>query len=596
MNSPKTVYLCCLLIVLSVSGCSKTKGESPSSKGNNNGNDNGDSEEYVASRSRIAWDRSSRTAIFPTGNYARMIELSNGTYVAVAGGGKGTQVTRSTDQGATWSTPVVAAPTVNGIAMAVPEIMECNDGSLLLTYNPRPADGNTDQSKKYGIRARKSNDKGVTWSDEIFVYDAGYTNNIGCWEPATVQLPSGEIQLFFSNEMDYPTTNEQNISMCRSNDGGLSWSSPRIVSFRAGGRDGMPVPLYLPETDEIIVSIEDNGYVGFMGRMRPMIVRSTVSRDWNPYVDATSSYREYALTEQLNKVDNAAAPYIRKAPSGEILLSYQGTEGRDVPIVNGVKTTDFSQEMFVAVGDKTGRDFTNRTAPFALPLGPGGVWPADNTGYQGMWNSLSVTSDGTIWAITSTNAFTYPQNQVAAVKGYLLNDFNVPFKTVSLDGNSGDWDQTERAPIFIGRTTVANVSARLASDAKWVYLLARVADALYVDPTEALPENGDGVELAFGGGTAPVKAWLGVDGTCRTYDNGAWTQNAGAVTSAVAGTPGGYVIECAISKSYLASKGVPSKFVPVNLTLYDHNGSAVENESVANTSDDSKTWLRAMKF
>ena len=580
-----------LLVALSASGCSKQH-DSPET-----GNTPNQDEEYTAPRSRIAWDRSSRVAIFPTGNYARMIELSNGTYIAVAGGGKGTQVTRSSNKGATWSTPVVVAPVVDGVAMAVPEIMECSDGSLLLTYNPRPADGNTDKNKRYGIRARTSNDRGVTWSDEIFVYDASYTSGEGCWEPSTVQLPSGEIQLFFSNENDYTTSNEQNISMFRSQDGGRSWSlSPEIVSFRAGGRDGMPVPLYLPATDEIILSIEDNGYVGFMGRMRPMIVRSTVARDWKPYVDAASPYREYALTEPLNRIENAGAPYIRKALTGEILLSYQGTEGRDVPVINGVKTNDYSQEMIVAVGDSRGHDFTNRTAPFALPLGPGGVWPADNVGYQGMWNSLSVTSDGLIWAITSTNAFTYPQNQIAAVKGYLLNDFSVPYKTVYLDGNANDWDETSRAPLFIGRTTTASVSARVACDVKWIYLLARVANDTDVKLTESQPEKGDGVVWAFHSGTAPVKIWFGADGTCRTFENGAWTENAYSIKNAVSATTGGYVMECAVTRNYLTANGIPPTMVPVNLTLYDYNAGTVQSESIANTSDDGATWLRAFRF
>eukprot|EP01031_Cornospumella_fuschlensis_P008200 gene8200-10116_t len=116
--------------------------------------------------------------------------------------------------------------------MAVPDILELKDSSILVCYNPRPA-GN-EPSKRFAIRTKKSYDGGNTWQDESLLYEADYRFENGCWEPSAIQLSNGEIQLFFANEGVYTNSTEQNISMFRSNDNGLTWTKkPEMVSFRA---------------------------------------------------------------------------------------------------------------------------------------------------------------------------------------------------------------------------------------------------------------------------------------------------------------------------------------------------------------------------
>lgn len=92
----------------------------------------GDPTDHPWRRSRIAWDRSSLVRIFQPGNYARVIELEKDELIAVSGGPNGVQVARSSDRGASWSEAVVVVPTQKDrITMSVPEIMKCQDGSLL---------------------------------------------------------------------------------------------------------------------------------------------------------------------------------------------------------------------------------------------------------------------------------------------------------------------------------------------------------------------------------------------------------------------------------------------------------------------------------
>ena len=215
------------------------------------------------------------------------------------------------------------------------------------------------------------------------LYEGGSKFEDGCWEPAQVQLPSGEIQLFFSNEAIYTTSNEQDISVFRSMDNGLSWTTkPQIVSFRKGRRDGMPVPILLKATNELLFSIEDNA----VGAFKPSIIRTGIDGKWNTIADEASVNRTWALAKPLPDSVYAGAPYLRQLQTGETILSYQATTERD---------KDWNQAcMFVAIGDKEGKNFGQQSIPFAVPLNK-----------HGLWNSLCVLDDNTVIALTSTNAY-----------------------------------------------------------------------------------------------------------------------------------------------------------------------------------------------
>lgn len=297
----------------------------------------------------IVWDSNSARYV-ADGAYARMIELKYGRLITVYAAANGnTEIVHSNDKGDHWSAPVIVAAKANGIRMDAPHIIKLNDGSLLVCYNPRPPFRNTDTAKHFAIRIAKSYDDGITWKDDRLLYEAGYLFKDGCWEPAALQLPSDEIQLFFSNEGVYTNTDEQNISLLRSFDNGKTWTTkPDIVSFRKGSRDGMPVPVYLPETKEILFLIEDNGFVNF----KPYIIRSTKTNDWRETITANSPYRKYALHDSLQENVYAGAPYLCVLPNGNTLLSYQSTEFREG------KQDVHNAEMIVAVGDAEGLNFT----------------------------------------------------------------------------------------------------------------------------------------------------------------------------------------------------------------------------------------------
>jgi len=194
-----------------------------------------------------------------------------------------------------------------------------------------------------------------------------------------LQLPSGEVQVYFSNEAPFQTTAEQEIALLRSLDNGRTWTKAERIALRKDHRDGMPVPQLLAGGRGIAVSIEDNGLSG--ERFKPVILRTTLADNWRSgVVGGDSPHRWGALAEPLEPQWYGGGPFLRQLPSGETLLSYQ--ESAD-------GTMDRCR-MAVCVGDKDAKNFTNKTYP--IPLGP-----VQNQA----WNALFVKDARTVTAIST---------------------------------------------------------------------------------------------------------------------------------------------------------------------------------------------------
>ncbi|SFB90497.1 BNR repeat-like domain-containing protein [Parapedobacter composti] len=341
---------------------------------------------------RIEWDSSTLQQLAPRGgrqlNYAgypRVKRFRDGTAVAVYEADGNTELISSVDAGKTWSNPVVtfrgySHTDAHGnevkVNMANPEIIELENGDWVAACNYRPR---RDEVVPFAIAISRSRDRGKTWSEPQVIYEAEPRFKDGCWEPAFLQLPDGTLQVYFANEAPYTASDEQEISMLASADNGQSWDTePQTVSFRAGRRDGMPVPLLID--GEILVAIEDNKE----GQFQPYIVRTGISDNWKAPVTADSPMREYALKDALPDSVYAGAPYLARLTTGEVLLSYQTTKGRG---------TDWEKStMEVAIGDKTGRNFQYISQPFPVP-----------TDREAKWNAITVWDDTTVVATSATN-------------------------------------------------------------------------------------------------------------------------------------------------------------------------------------------------
>jgi len=211
-------------------------------------------------------------------------------------------------------------------------------------------------------------------------------------------LPDGRIQLYFANENPYRQSNEQEISMIESGDNGLTWSSEiTTVSFRAGFRDGMPVPA--TDGKDIYVAVEDNGNEQF----KPFIVKNSIKDNWKEPVLAHSSNRYSALKVPLPSSVYAGAPYLIRTSEGVYVLSFQTTENR---------TSNWElSTMEVAISDKPS-DFISPSQPFTVPLNK-----------EAKWNSLCDLGNREIAAVSSTN-FRSDKIGIWMIKGKIVKNEN----------------------------------------------------------------------------------------------------------------------------------------------------------------------------
>src|SRR3569833_3735401 len=89
---------------------------------------------------QIVWDPSTLHLIQPGCVYGRMVRLPNREILCAFELDGAISVRRSADEGRTWTEPVTAASYPFGNA-ASPELLVLASGSVLLSYNERPADG-----------------------------------------------------------------------------------------------------------------------------------------------------------------------------------------------------------------------------------------------------------------------------------------------------------------------------------------------------------------------------------------------------------------------------------------------------------------------
>ena len=319
----------------------------------------------VYSQIHVEWDEKSILKINETGQYPRLMVLQDGFYICVYEDNKGNCCLNKYNKDWKLQKKDIIFTTkkvVNGDLVGVtrpanPELLQLRSGRVIYVCNYRSS---IDGLSPYSIVIKYSDDNCNTWSDINYVYRADDKLKNGCWEPKMIELPTGEIQLYFSDENQYRNSNEQEIVLMSSFDKGVNWSRPRQVCYSVGKRDGMAVPIIVGSN--ILMAIEDNTF----GKHQPSILTSSIKNNWRKPIMADSKQRYFVGKDMFDGTVYGGAPYIAASENGDIFLSFQTTYNRNSDLKYA--------SMGLAIKPRKSSKYYFDSFPFLLDEKQSGLW------------------------------------------------------------------------------------------------------------------------------------------------------------------------------------------------------------------------------
>lgn len=408
---------------------------------------------------RIAWDHSTfqemtSAAVEDKGyteqelHYPRIKALSDGTLLMTFMNdhfGWDAFVRRSEDGGRTWSDAQMvrqrfdarSSAGADQMVFVNPDFIELQDGRILLAYQWRYKKGYNDiahTNENCGVEILFSDDKGRTFSEPRNIYTGR------CWEPAMLQLPSGEIQMYITDSNETLNGVSQPCTiLIRSFDGGRTWQGKESCSYRDGeiisrtfdGRctaDGMPSGVWLDDNYGIAVPLEV-----WSGKYKmdqtPVVVRTDAATNWHSDQSIRSEGGpEYPWKKQLNKDFVGFGPYSTKLPTGEMVV-----------LTNGVYKN--VQGMWVFIGDKRADNFRFATSPFV-----------------GHWGSIDYIGND---RVLGTGTFRYQDGERSRGGVRLMTGRLNRAKTVAKGDLAmapvGEFDREKNDYWFLGKETASSV-------------------------------------------------------------------------------------------------------------------------------------------
>lgn len=333
---------------------------------------------------RISWDNNSLVEMESvnvanagytekTLYYPRVRQLSDGSLLMSFMNHKfgwDIYVRKSYDGGKTWSDATLVRESHHGISplgkdimsFVNPDFIQLRNGRIIMAYQWRYLDAYHDFSitnENCGVELVFSDDNGLTWSKPTEIYRGR------CWEPAFLELPSGEIQMYLTDS----STIEDNdhtltcTGIFRSFDGGKTWQGKElcrpsdieaISSTVVRGRrlDGMASAVQL-ENGGIICPLEVFSHIRIQDQT-PVVVKTTAEANW---VGDNEKIRleggpEYPLKKELYRDFYGYAPYCCILPTGEPIVASNG------------RLLGNESNFWTFVGTKDAYEFTYPTSPF----------------------------------------------------------------------------------------------------------------------------------------------------------------------------------------------------------------------------------------
>ena len=451
------------------------------------------------------WDRSSlkmdyrsyielgaeNNVYYPT--YTRLTTLDDGSYiltwqdaVGVNGNGENTYYALSRDlrtwtyMGYLWQHEDVynglGKPDVrrftnaNTLQLSNGEILAVAAFSTVNTY------GNQNFTDEQGLVVKRSNDGGYTWFGETEIYHGP------CWEAHLMELPSGEIQCFFSESRPWISSSHSGTDMVRSLDGGATWepalgsSAYRVMRKHWWNEQKnmwcytyqMPVGIILNDSEQFAFAMEScnqrvqNSSGGYNDQFSVAIVFSNEDGTWT-YLEGDE------ITPRSQRIDSVvtrgAAPYLVQFPSGETLLAYGGTDSHQHFRMGNATATEWGQTDLAALPE------------------------------IGSWGGLNLTSSHQVISCMRNSRDGSDNAKISIARFNLNHSITATQRTVETDGDASDWADTDEA-LFVGSRCQAQATLRCSADSDCIYFLIEAKDESLSSTDFAYlllsPDNGTG--------------------------------------------------------------------------------------------------------
>lgn len=524
-------------------------------------------------------------------NYPRIKKLPNGQYILFWHNnsvGANVFYTRSSDL-KNWE-PVkkvfAATPiTVNGQSdersYSNADALVLQNGELMVVASFRAKNHFRKDNAYNGIMMRKSSDNGQTWSEEQVIYRGSN------WEPQILQLPSGEIQVYFTHsgaksqmqiEMGWigdDMVPSSGTAIARSYDNGKTWKANQPNSYAGYAisqryidtvrgidvfTDQMPCALLLNKYNTIAVAMESKAFYG----VDYYNISVAYSDDnWSRILGID----EEGPSDKQKDLWNGGAPYLKQFPSGETILSYNA---RNV--------------YYIRLGDAKARKFYNPCLPFGEEM-------------TGVWGSLEL--DGSHTVIGTVQDRSSGSSNILIGRMNLNHTVAAGNMTPTIDGDNGEWSNNTEA-FFVGSESQAQASVRLSYDKDNVYVLVERLDVdLRPEDTVSVYLNPDSQGL----GESSLRLTVGTSGLQQTarYSGGRWTDT--AVSGArgevlLRGTVGdssdqdeGYAVEVVIPRAALQAN---ASMLRCALVLYNQDKGTfrIEDSLDSVTLSQPTSWLK----
>lgn len=448
-----------------------------------------------------------------------------------------------------------------------PNAIVLSNGDLLAfaSYRANMSYNYLDCQYDHGIVILRSTDNGRTWSDPQEIYHGPN------WEAHMVELPSGELQCYFSESRPWISGGHSGTSMVVSADRGATWSpeldqtpyrvirqhwvnSDKDATFYT---DQMPVVVRLNNSSKLAAALESA--VSCVNGNTSYAISFAYSNDKGQW-DRLEGDETGPADRQSNLFDGAA-PFLVQFPSGETLVSY-----------------GLSSRMNMRLGDAEARTFGE---PFVALPG------------RGSWGCLEL--NGSHEAIAAMrNSENSGDITIALARFQLNHRITATRRTVSVDGGNAEWAATDDA-LFVGEKSQAQATLRCSCDDRNVYFLVEVLDEAisrddYVNILLSPANEGDRLTSAARRIKVSHSGLKSTDiyaGGWRETDMGVTVQAAyDGTLSDNSDTDHGYLVEVAVPRSQL---DLASGEILVNLVLFDSQGG---EDAICPTSSRSiATWI-----